>query len=441
MVHISQFYPCSRVDLSCEMYYICELGKYLFYNYKEQLSLDGVVFNKELEQSYLFDYFRLALHSGWIGQVVWETDLSVTEDNPLEADSRLIRNVLYTTQEVQFDREDNTKRKEDYLYNYCTPLKCQVSFKEQNDGYWLWTTSGFEGKFFSINNRSLCTSTTSKQNWLSLIAMVAVERFMTGSPNRLLLQFNAHICQMKEAISFIMILNDKSNCLKDWCYYNLDDSISENVVRQVAYTAWFIEGYERGYHRRFSTGKEKYVYCRENDIKIGDMVFLYEREMAQKADVVSVVKGCRLARVDDISVSGYKFTVINNIKTRQQGIEDWDNLTTAVKALFAGKKPYEKLNTSNENLDFTDCGVGHLLYCEKYFFIRLDDCDDSIQTAVDKGLSMELSQNDFVYWVLKDYNFDFNEERFLDMYFRRYDKIPMYTKYQEEKKKKGEEAK
>lgn len=432
MLHISQFYPCSDVKDACELYYICELGKYLHFNYNEELSIDGVVLREVLKSSILFDYFRLAVSENWIVQATWEyDDIEVTASNPLVGDAHAIRNVIFTTDEVIFDREDHMKRREDYLYDYKTPLLTQVSFESQTDEQWLWSIGGKDNKFFNVNNKSLCTSRTSKQGWLSLVAYVAVERMMNGVPKTLLLRFGNHVCQTKEAISYLAIMNDSLNCLKNWCYYYIDESVPDIITKQISYTAWVKQGEDMGYHSRWYSGKEKLQWCKDNDVQVGDLVMLYEREMAQKIDTVSQIAGCRLVRIDSIDDRRLQFTALNCMKTYAQGVKDWENYTMAVKAMYCGKPPYQTLSTSVINLDMLDVGVEHLMLHERYFIIPLDKCNDAITTFVDKGVEMELSQNDFIYWVLKDYNFSFNEDRFLDKYFSKHE--PAYVTYHKNK--------
>lgn len=432
MLHISQFYPCSDVKDACELYYICELGKYLHFNYKEQLSIDGVVLHEVLASSILFDYFRLAIDEGWVTQANWGySPLEVTAENPLIADTRLVRNVLFTTEDVAFDREDKRKRDEDFLYAYRTPILTQVSFEDQNDEQWLWSIGGKDKRYFNVNNKSFCTSRTSSQNWLSLVAYVAVERMMTGSPKRLLLEFGSHVCQTRDAIAYLAIMDDSLNCLKNWCYYYIDESVPDMMTKQLSYVAWIKQGEDMGYHSRWYSGKEKMQWCKDNDIQVGDLMMLYEREMAQKIDTVSKIAGCRLVRVDELREDGVRLTAVNCLKTRAQGIADWNDYTTAVKAMFCGKYPYERLTTSSLNLFINDVGFEHLMLHERYFLVPLDKCEDGISTLVDEGVTMELTQNDFVYWVLKDYDFSFNEARFLDKYFSK--RKPAYITYHENK--------
>ena len=42
MKHIEQIYNCLKIEIACELYYVCELGKYLYYYHNEPLSLDGI---------------------------------------------------------------------------------------------------------------------------------------------------------------------------------------------------------------------------------------------------------------------------------------------------------------------------------------------------------------------------------------------------------------
>ena len=79
-VHISQFYSCSEVSLSSELYYLSELGKYLFLNYDRALSIDGVILNSVLKKSLYWDYFRVAVKQGWVVDTnlpSYETDITI----------------------------------------------------------------------------------------------------------------------------------------------------------------------------------------------------------------------------------------------------------------------------------------------------------------------------------------------------------------------------
>ena len=152
LVHISQFYACSSISQACELYYVCELGKYLYLNYGETLSLDGVLFKSHLKRSQLWDMFRIAVANGWvINTGVNEDDVSISIQNPIDYETKTLANVQIVLDEVPFDREDYEKRRNDVIYNLMTPVKMQVSFKERTGDYWLWTLDGEDDKNFCRN--------------------------------------------------------------------------------------------------------------------------------------------------------------------------------------------------------------------------------------------------------------------------------------------------
>lgn len=429
-IHISQFYPCSSIELACELYYVCELGKYLQFNYGDCISLDGVLLNSNLNKSPLWDLFRLSVDKGWVvDSAVNEDELSISVQNPLEMDMQKVRNVLYVLNEVPFDRNEYNMRRDSLEYAFCNPEKLQVSFEVLSDEYWLWSINGKDGKNFVVNNKSMSGNLAS-QSWLSLIAMVAVTRLKTGKPNNLLLKFSKQTTYNVMALSYIMLLDDKTNCLHGWCHYNIDDTVTNQELLQLGYTSWYAEGKDKGYLSRWYSGKEKVEYLKHLDIREGDLVMFYERYKAQKANYIKSIASCHLAKVLSINSRGISLELINTVKTKFQGKEDFDDKTIVVKKMFLGNKPYEVFNTSVSNLDINDCGVEYMMYLEKYFIVPLDKTDDLKIMRVTDGVrkdTLRLEQNDAVYWILKDYDYEFNEERFLEKYFPNSE--PAYTRY------------
>ena len=69
VVHINNFYNCDKIDLACELFYVCELGKYLSYNNSMKLSLKGVKLDKVLLKSNIWFYLCLAIYESWVIEV------------------------------------------------------------------------------------------------------------------------------------------------------------------------------------------------------------------------------------------------------------------------------------------------------------------------------------------------------------------------------------
>ena len=429
-VHISQFYACSEVTLACELYYICELGKYSKIQHDKPVSLDGVLLNSCLRKSVIWDYFRLAVQEGWLVNTgVSDSKLAINVQQPLNLDKQNISNYLFVLDEVAFDSDDIQKRRIDFDYDIKTPVKSQVSFELMENEKWLWSMNGFEGKNFMLNNRSL-NHNHADQSWLSLIAMVAVNRLFTGYPYVLGLKFSSNLVLNNMAISYVMLLADETQALTGWCFYNLDETISDATQLQLGYTAWYAKGRDMGMLDRWYTSKEKYEYLKQLDIQEGDLVMCYERDKAQRMNYVKSVAGCHLAKVVSLTDDSISLEFINTVKPYFMGKEDFDNHTIAVKKMYQNKLPYTELYTSKFSCSLADLGVEYMMHSERNFIVPLDETTDVKVIRVSDGVRKDtliVDQNNLTYWILKDYKYKFNEERFLARFFK--DEEPLYTRY------------
>lgn len=429
-IHISQFYSCSKVTLACELYYICELGKYTKINHGQSVSLDGVILDKRLKKSVLWDYFRLSVEQGWLTNVgVSEESIEISIQNPLNITKTEIANFLYVLDEVAFDSEDHIKRNSDRDYDIRTPMKAQVSFNRRDKEAWIWTTAGEGGTHFTVNNNAF-NHNHADQSWLSLIAMVAVNRLFTEEPKILGILLSNNTILNPMAISYILLLDDETNALTNWCSFSFDETIQQNSQLQLGYTAWYAKGRDIGLLSRWYSHKEKFDRMKKLDMQIGDVVMLYEREKAQKNNYIKSIKSCFLAKINSIEGDMISFDLINTVKPKYHGKIEFDNHTTAVKKMYYSNLPYEKLNVSRSTYSITEIGVEYLMYSEKFFILPLNQCDDVKVTYVSDGTRTDtliLHQNDLVYWILKDYDYEFNEDRFLAKYFKSSE--PAYTRY------------
>ena len=140
----NSLYSTSKVSLGSELFYICELGKYLNQN-GHQLSLLGVSLVPELRNSRFWEYLRLAVDRGWLTDVdVPNVDLAVSLGNPIRLDNVL--NVLITENKVEYDKADFKRRLSDEIYNQSEPKLLQVAFKSKDDKKWCWTYCFRRGK-------------------------------------------------------------------------------------------------------------------------------------------------------------------------------------------------------------------------------------------------------------------------------------------------------
>ena len=431
-IHISQFYPCSEVKLACELYYICELGKYLHFNYDECVSIDGIILNSCLSKSPIWDYFRMAVSEGWVCDTgIPSSDLEITIQFPLVADLSKVTNVLFTTEEVEFDKEDyNNRRNNINNYAYITPEKFQVSFARQDNDIWLWEMSGKNGSGFNINNK-VFGHNLAHQRWVSLVAYVAVNRLKEGFPMHLGIKLSQSVVMASfTSPTYLNLLKDDGHCFVGWCHILYDDNVSEQDKLQIEYASWYYKGKDLGMLDRWYSGKEKFEYLKKLDICKGDIVAVYERAKSTKANYIKRINSCHIARVTFVTDTDIGFELFNTCKLKYQGKLDFNDKTIAVKKMYLGKKLYEEFNSTKMSVPLAELGVEYMMHTERYFIVPLDQCDDSIVTMVTNGTSSDkliLPQNEFIYWLLKDYNIEFNEQRFKNRYIKGAE--PLYDMY------------
>lgn len=428
MIHVSQFYPCSKVTSAIELYYIAELGKYLKYKHDEALSLDGVIISNDVNKSKFFDYFRMACDEGWVIDTGLDKYiLEINAQQPLLHSQDTILNALMTEEDVVFDSKEFTKRQESIDWSYRNPIKKQISFARKEDKLWYWNMDGKDGKHFH-DNKTNVAAFHADMALVSLVAMVAVERLMNGVPSYFVISFSQEHCNTSMALSLFNALEEISSCFSGWVMTVYDDLVTEEARNNLSYQSWYVIGREKGMLSRWYSPKEKYDYLHKLDIKVGDIVCLYERKQAQKNNSIKSVANCQMAIVRGMSTDGISLDVINTIKPFYQGKTDFEDNTVAVKSLYGSNLPYKDINISKQYKSWIDCGVEYMMQNEIFFLTTIDGEDYQVRTIA-KDTVVTMSAQDLVYYILKDYNVDFNEQRFLDKYFK--NDAPLRTKFME----------
>ena len=429
IVHISQFYPCTKVGISVELAYIVEVGKYL-HDRGYALSVDGILYEDDLKESRFWDYFRMGVSEGWIVDVIEMENFGIDMQFPIDYDVEL-RNIRIVETDVPFDNQDFNHRKEDADYNYRTPLDSQVVFKDKTDGVWLWELNGQGGQTYMANNKTL-NSDGSDTCWISLIAYVAVERLLSGESITLLIDINNEIASTPNVLSSLLLLQDETNVCKGWCFFHMDENIPSTKLNHLGYAAWFYKGIEKGFLQRWYSPTEKFTYLDKLDIKVGDVISLYERNMGQRLNAMKSIAGFRCAIVRGVTETGITLEAVNTKKTKYQGVLDYKDYNMATKKMYDFQNPFLRFNTSMMTLQWNEIGVEYMMHNEKYFITPLYADDSKVQNVKNENgdtACLNLPTIEFTYWVLKDFDADFNEERFLERYYG--GKKPLYTQFYE----------
>lgn len=419
MIHISQFYPCTKVKYTAELQYICELGKYLKMDYNECLSLDGVEFSANLKETSMWAYLKLGIYSGWLVNTT-ERDAKFGINDCILADK--IINTYIKTDGVAVNQtaEELNKRHYDLEYRVMNPLHKAVSLSYESSEKWVFNMKGKDDRNEVLNTNALVIN-GAKYIWTSFVARVAVERMMVKAPKQLVIELDYNLVHRDETLSYILTLYNETKCFDNWVI--LDTSgVSEKRLYQLEYLAWVDKLEELGYGDKEYTITQKMEYMVELDVIVGDVVLLYTRGKKRGNASGRNIESCTMAVIRGISNNSITFDVIYNYKTMAQGKFDMMDLATGIRAMYRGVDGHFKYETANirrKTIALTDLGVHYMVSSyEDQFFVTLDEPEDYIEMHTDMKTSKVFTQNELLYWILKDYNIEFQEDRFISKFLR-----------------------
>ena len=428
----------TKVDKVSEVYFIGEVAKFLSINYNEVLDCSGVEFAPELFVCKLWDSIRIAYKQRYIINIdVPYEYLELDMQSPLIVTKKTFVNVAYTLDKVEPDEEDMQRRKEDKEYNIIIPQYKQVIFEHMDDDYWSWSLKGNtkDMAVYNANNTAInCVENKYLyQSWCSFLAWVTVEHIMNGTPKLFFLLIDRYTLLSYSALDYVLSVTEHfSDFFDSWFEIKFDaDNVFEHERLEYMYSSWYREGIDLGLTQELKDIHEKRAYMKKLDMQVGDVVFLYERKKTKEDNKKKKITACNMGVITSISESTVQLFMVYNHKTLEHCQSEWDNTTMAVKDLYDYKMPFSKLVSRVENLSFYNIGIGNMLHNEHYFIVPISEAYDEVRQVIlynGRRVTVYMSQNDLIYWILKEHNVKFNEKRFLDKYFKT--DTPIWTKVQ-----------
>lgn len=404
---VSQIYPCSKVELGSELFYLCELGKYLQTN-GHVLSLEGIVLSPVLESSRYWNYLQVAYSNGWV------VDMPRSfKESPTPVTLSGVKNILIVEETVSWDEEDFKKRKDDIEYDTYTPKRKQVVFKEKNNMVWEFSQSE-SGKINSLNFQSLKDDFVS-QSFVSLTAYVAINRLLTGSPKAFSLVPQKDYVMTSLSFVDMTLLFEETDALNGWCFADIGED------NRFSYEAWWFKQNDRGYIVRYYTPREKQAEFKKLGFYEGDVVFLYTRDKCQILNRVKSVTSCNYAIIKEVNRMGIVFEVFYSRNTRFGESLKFQSFPSDLKRLYFSDS-YMNCRHSTKAIPWESLGIEYLLFDEEFFISSIEKNDTLTIQDVTENLEEKTFTLDCVnaiYWLFKDYGVEFNEEAYRKKYFKR----------------------
>lgn len=402
MVHISQFYNCSKIQTGSELYLICEIGRYLK-NKCMELSLDGVVLNSQLVKSKFWKYYSYSLSNNFIAVEPSRVDM------PLYPDMDIDLSDFFTT---------------DLSVEETSP-----AFVTQDAGLWHWSLSGHcleDAK----KNTKIMNGTFRSQAFVSLVALAMVTRFLTNAPTKFKLELQYSTTDQKASVADLLIIKDSTNALSDWFELVLPNG--QQLLQQLLYEAWVYENLDMHYARHNATLSEKIAYFDANGYRAGDVVNLYSRNPKQRQSPYKDIEGCVIAIIESVTPTQITFKCVHTVKTKLGVKKQIEDYSEEVKKMYVGgsnKHPH----ISCESFHRLDIGLDRQTSLEDKFILPAN-LDDHVTLWVCRGegdsyeeQQVTVDAKNGIYWILKDREVPFDEAHYKELYFK--NERPLYDRY------------
>lgn len=170
-------------------------------------------------------------------------------------------------------------------------------------------------------------------------------------------------------------------------------------------------------HNRYWTVSDKKNWLKKLGIVPGSIVILWTRSRINDNNPFGRIDSSLLARVDEIGSDFLSISTMAINKTREEVRREYFSMEEDCRRLFADmltKNPYIR----NENVHLCDLGIGDYFKRESKFITRIDEQAKVRKLITLDGVAkeVEMSEVNALYWLLCQYEIDFNRQLYREMY-------------------------
>jgi len=247
-----------------------------------------------------------------------------------------------------------------------------------------------------------------------LVAYHLINHILDGENRKLVI----HLDNQKAKSTFIYVniysCLQTMNWIKD--YVELDVDFGDYNV-DLDYSIHCNNGKVAGRFKLF-TVKEKIELMRKYNMVEGAILVMWERDGMCDNNPYGKVKGTKLFRLEEIGDDFLGMTFISINKTKEEVRQDYFDMDEQARSLFVDmldKKPYEE----STELDIHGMGIDNYFLFEDRFITLLDESEEvyKLVTIDGKLANVKMRAIDAIYWLLCQYEVEFDRELFKDMYY------------------------
>lgn len=180
---------------------------------------------------------------------------------------------------------------------------------------------------------------------------------------------------------------------------------------------------------RHHTVSEKLEYMKKYGMVEGSILMLVSRKGMCENNRYGHITEAVVVRLDEIGDNFLGVTRIPLNKTKEENLQDYYDVDEDTREIFfdmVNKPPH----LSSTELDLVGLGIANYFYDEEHFLLTLEDDSAYVHKLItidDVVTSVYMKQVDAIYWLLCQYELEFDRELFKKMYFP--NEVPLWDKY------------
>lgn len=265
---------------------------------------------------------------------------------------------------------------------------------------------------------------------LTLVHLVAyhlVSVILDGNKKKLILHFDSQ--KSDNTFLYINIYSclHTINWINNYVGLDLDLSDSKNKNKDLDYMLFFNNGLVAG-HYKLNSVSEKLALLKKYGMVEGSILELWSRGNISKDNKMGTITGVTIIRLDEINEDFIGITTIALNRTKEEVLQDYYDIDESVRSLFVdmlGKKP----NMSSTELNLYNVGIDNHFLDEDKYITLIDEYSEvyKLITIDGKVGNVKMTEVDAIYWLLCQYDIEFDRELYKKMYF--HDKEPLWDMY------------
>lgn len=357
------------------------------------LNMDYMRIDADAVPPDMIKYYKRLLADGIITMSMYEKSSTILEKAETDVDTSYFGNI-----ELAKEIDGN--------------LHWSIDIAKENYG-------DYKGKFLDL--------LTLGHTLVHLVAEHLVRHILNGENRKLIINLDSH----KAKSTFLYVNIYSILYTMDWVRSLVELNVDFGDYKvDLDYSIFCNNGRVSGRYRRYSVS-EKVELLKKYNMVEGSILVLWERQGMCENSEYGHVSGAKLFRLDEIGDNFIGVTFMSLNKTKEEVRQDYYDIDESIRYLFVdmlNKPPY----LESCELDMFGVGINNHFFDESQFITVLDESEEVFKTVTIDGdvVTVKMSGINAIYWLLCQYNVEFDRELFKNMYFSN-GETPMWDIYNE----------